>query len=161
MSTGTDAYIFTKKPRYLNFQYEELESENNLININPAIYSLAKKELKTTSQIGYGNESNTNLINPAISSLARQELKTTSQIGYGNRIAGFSQFSMKPLETRNNYDYSVNKTFASGMDRKTRTTPIYFVQPIPSRYQILDPKPDEFEQTWSQPGGGNNDFELV
>ena len=47
------------------------------------------------------------------------------------------------------------------MNRTTLATPTFYVQPLASRYQILDPKPDEFNISWSQPGNGKNSMDLV
>ena len=99
--------------------------------------------------LNYRSDELGEVINP-ISPLALNELKTTTKLSYGNREAGFNQFSMKPLESRNNNDKSVNEVFAMGMNRTTTTTPSFFVQPLPSRYQILDPKPDDFDVVWTE-----------
>lgn len=135
MSTATYPDIFKKKPRYLNYRdYEVDENYGDPFNYGAPKYTPDGMQL-----------------NPAISSLAIKELGTTTHRSYGNRIAGFNQFSMKPLETRNNNEESVNRIFEKEMNRTTLTTPPFFVQPLASRYQILSPKPDEFSQTWSQP----------
>ena len=143
-ASSTNPNIFKIKHRYLNFQSDELDENYG----DPYRYQ--------NSRFTNGIK-----INPAISKMALKELNTTTHQSYGNRIAGFNQFSMKPLETRNNNDESVNKVFATGMNRSTLTTPTFYVQPLPSRYQILSPKPDDFDVSWSQPGNGNNNFDLV
>jgi hypothetical protein len=135
MSVATDPNIFKRKPRYLN--YRDYEVDENFGD--PYYYRTPRYAPDGTR------------VNPAMSTLAVNELGTTTRQGYGSRIAGFSQFSMKPLETRNNNEESVNTVFAKGMNRTTLATPAFYVQPLPSRYQILDPKPDEFSVNWSQP----------
>lgn len=149
-ATANNPSLYIRKQRYLNFQHEELEEDYG----DPFRYGAPKYTMDGVK------------INPAISKMAILELNTDTptrtQRGsrvYGN--AGFNQFSMKPLETRNNNEFSVNKVFNKGMSRKILATPAFFVQPLASRYQILSPKPDEFEIKWTQPGNGNNDFDLV
>lgn len=146
MSAATDPNIFKRKPRYLNYRDYEVDENYG----DPYYYSNPK----------YSTPDGTK-VNPAMSRIAVNELETTTRRSYGNRIAGFSQFSMKPLETRNNNEESVNRVFAKGMNRTTLGTPAFYVQPLASRYQILDPKPDEFSVKWSQPGDGKNTMDLV
>ena len=150
MSTTPNSLpLFKLKPRYLNFRREELEN-----NFDPYQYGATQYTMDGVQ------------INPAISKMAVSELNTDTptrtQRGsrvYGN--AGFNQFSMKPLETRNNNEFSVNEVFKKEMNRTTAVTPSFFVQPLSSRYQILSPKPDEFKIKWNQPGNGDNNFDLV
>lgn len=145
MSAATDPNIFKRKPRYLNYRGYELNE-----NFGDAYYYGPPKYSADGTQV-----------NPAISKIAIKELGTTTQRSYGNRIAGFNQFSMKPLETRNNNEESVDRVFAKGMNRTTLATPAFYIQPLPSRYQILSPKPDEFSISWAQPGNGKNTMDLL
>ena len=141
----TQPHIFKTKPRYFNYQdYASEENYNDLYHGPP------QQRTPDGTQV-----------NSAISNLAIEELQYNSITGYGNRLAGFNQFSMKPLETRNNNKESVNQRFAKGMNRTTLGTPTFYVQPLASRYQILSPRPDEFSITWAQPGDGNNSMDLV
>jgi hypothetical protein len=137
--------IFQIKQRYLNFREEDLGDRGGG---DPYSYG----GIKTPDGVN---------VNPVISPMASRELTTDTPTR--NRLGppGFNQFSMKPLETRNNNDTSVNTVFANGMNRMIRPVPKKWVQPLPSRYQILVPKPDEFQISWGQPNDGNNEFELL